>query len=176
VKAREQLVNTISKQKSELENLKQMQVKQELRCTQKVDHVKSALSDLTKVNKQLKDQMQCMRREKEQTHKTCMQLKSKDAYTTAEQKKKDLELTKLTEKLRKLINEKEHLNKNNSKATEYTECIDWKTVCSDLCNYSLDNYRRNLEQLSAENIQLKSNLFDLNTEMDNILENRKQNL
>jgi len=65
-----------------------------------------------------KEELKTIKSEKDQMHKLLMSLKNKDAINLSELKKKDIEINKQNERIRKLLNEKDILNKNNKQIVD----------------------------------------------------------
>jgi len=113
VRTKEHLVQQLNKQKSTIEGLELNLTKLEGRNNTKVEQLKQISSEQLKAMQTLREEIKTVRAEKDQMNKQILMLKNKDAISVSESKKKDLEISKQNEKMRKLLNEKEILNKNN---------------------------------------------------------------
>jgi len=113
VRTKELLVQQLNKQKSTIEGLELNLTKLEGRNNTKVEQLKQISSEQLKAMQTLREEIKTVRAEKDQMNKQILMLKNKDAISVSESKKKDLEISKQNEKMRKLLNEKEILNKNN---------------------------------------------------------------
>jgi len=118
VKSREQLVQQLNRQKSTIEGLELQSTKLEQRHSLRQDQLKQTQSEQLKAVQIGKEELKTIKSEKDQMHKLLMSLKNKDAINLSELKKKDIEINKQNERIRKLLNEKDILNKNNKQIVD----------------------------------------------------------